>query len=307
MLLATCCLAQKGSMNFTLDQLRAIDAIDRTGSFAAAARELHRVPSAITYLVRGLEDALDVTLFERRGRRSVLTPEGRRVLESARDVLAPARALAHTAAELASGWAPELHVVTDASLPFAPIIAALERFAAPDVPTRLRVDVECQDGVMDRMRRDHADVALYLGFDAEADARGWRTRPLPPLGFRLVAARSHPVIVDNAPLDLHPQLVVRDTARTWDDTPKPAWSGRRNITHIGDFHTKRATLLAGVGYGWMPDHLIGDDLAEGRLEIVPTHHNRWTWNPVIVRPADATNHRAVDLFVQTLEENLPDY
>lgn len=291
-------------MDFTLDQLRAIDAIDRAGSFAAAARELHRVPSAITYLVRGLEDALGVTLFERRGRRSVLTAEGRRILESARDVLVPARALARTAAELASGWAPELHVVTDASLPFDPILAALERFAAPDIPTRLRVDVECQEGVMDRMRRDRADVALYLGFDSDADARGWQTRPLPPLEFRLVAAATHPILVDDAPLDLHPQLVVRDTARAWDDAPKPAWSGRRNLTHLGDFHTKRATLLAGVGYGWMPIHLVRDDLADGRLAPVPSEPNHWTWHPVLVRRADAPDHRAVDLFVQTLEQNI---
>jgi len=293
-------------MNFTLDQLRAIDAIDRTGSFAAAARELHRVPSAITYLVRGLEDAVGVPLFERRGRRSVLTPAGRRVLEGARDVLAPAEALVRASRELATGWAPELHVVTDAALPFAPIIAALARFAAPDVPTRLRVDVECQDGVIDRMRRDRADVALYLGFDSDADARGWSTRPLPPLPFCLVASSEHPIISDGAPVELHPQLVVRDTARSWDDAPRPAWSGRRNVVHLGDFHTKRATLLAGVGYGWMPEHLIADDLAQGTLVTVDTDPNTWTWQPVIVRRADDANHRAMDLFLETLDAAVSD-
>jgi DNA-binding transcriptional LysR family regulator len=35
-------------MRLTLDALLAIDAIDRKGSFAAAAQELHRVPSALT-------------------------------------------------------------------------------------------------------------------------------------------------------------------------------------------------------------------------------------------------------------------
>ena len=95
-------------MDFTLDQLRALDAIDRGGSFAAAARELHRVPSAVTYLVRNLETTLGLTLFERTGRGAVLTAEGRHVLEYARDVLARARALESAARDLAGGWEAEL-------------------------------------------------------------------------------------------------------------------------------------------------------------------------------------------------------
>jgi len=39
-------------MRLSLDALLVLDAIDRKGSFAAAATELHRVPSAITYAVR---------------------------------------------------------------------------------------------------------------------------------------------------------------------------------------------------------------------------------------------------------------
>ena len=50
-------------MRLTLDALLVIDAIDRKGSFAAAAHELHRVPSAVTYSVQKLEEDLDVLLF----------------------------------------------------------------------------------------------------------------------------------------------------------------------------------------------------------------------------------------------------
>ncbi len=47
----------------TLDALEVLDAIDRKGSFAAAANELFRVPSAISYTVQKLEQDLDVVLF----------------------------------------------------------------------------------------------------------------------------------------------------------------------------------------------------------------------------------------------------
>jgi len=54
--------------------LEVVDAVARTGSFSAAAQDLHRVPSAISYTVRQLEQWLAVPLFERRHRDVVLTP-----------------------------------------------------------------------------------------------------------------------------------------------------------------------------------------------------------------------------------------
>ena len=105
-------------MNITLDQLLALEAIVRTGSFARAAAEMHRVPSAISYLVRGLESATGLELFDRSKRQAVLTPAGRRLLAQAQGVLEGAHQLEALAVELRSGWEPELRVVVDGALPF---------------------------------------------------------------------------------------------------------------------------------------------------------------------------------------------
>lgn len=56
--------------------LEVVDAVARNGSFSAAAQELHRVPSAVSYTVRQLEEWLAVPLFERRHRDVELTPAG---------------------------------------------------------------------------------------------------------------------------------------------------------------------------------------------------------------------------------------
>ena len=56
----------------TPEALLMMDVIARTGSFAAAARELGKVPSSLTYSVRQLEEALDVLLFDRRSRQARL-------------------------------------------------------------------------------------------------------------------------------------------------------------------------------------------------------------------------------------------
>ena len=79
----------------TPDALAMIDTIARTGSFAAAARELGKVPSALTYSVRQLEEALDVLLFDRRSRQAKFTAAGEELLNEGRRLLAETAAVAN--------------------------------------------------------------------------------------------------------------------------------------------------------------------------------------------------------------------
>ena len=60
----------------TPDALAMLQTIADTGSFAAAARALNLVPSALTYRVRQIEDALDVLLFDRSSRQARMTEAG---------------------------------------------------------------------------------------------------------------------------------------------------------------------------------------------------------------------------------------
>ncbi|HND30269.1 MAG TPA: LysR family transcriptional regulator, partial [Myxococcota bacterium] len=174
----------------SLDQLLVLDTIVQTGSFAAAARVLHRVPSAISYTVQALEDALGVPLFDRSGHRAVLTPAGARLLEEGRELLRRARQLDQLAATLGEGWEPELRVVVDGALPLEPVTDALKIFVERRIPTRVHLDVEYQDGVLERFDSDHADLMLALGIEDGGRLRG---TPLPPLEMLLVVGCSHPL------------------------------------------------------------------------------------------------------------------
>ena len=74
----------------SLEALQVLDAIDRKGSFATAADDLHRVPSAVTYSVRQLESALGIEVFDRSGHRAVLTEAGLELLKEGRRGQVPA-------------------------------------------------------------------------------------------------------------------------------------------------------------------------------------------------------------------------
>ena len=101
------------STPLSLEALEVLDAIDRKGSFAAAAAALYRVPSAITYSVGKLEEDLGVTLFRREGRRSVLTPAGQVLLEQGRELLEAAERLVETTRQVERGWESTLAITLD--------------------------------------------------------------------------------------------------------------------------------------------------------------------------------------------------
>jgi DNA-binding transcriptional LysR family regulator len=290
-------------MTFTLDQLLLLDAIARTGSFAAAARELHRVPSGASYTVKALEDALGVALFDRDGHRAQLTAAGRLLLTHARDVLREAGRLQAAAAQLRDGWEPELRVVVDGALPMGPLTAALRAFSARQVPTRIRVDVEHQDGVADRFLTDGADLMLALELDAVPP--GLSTWPLGPLELVLVVSAAHPLAhagrIQRSDLHRYVDLVVRDSAPRFARAPRQAFLGSPNVVHLSDFHAKRLALLGAAGFGWIPRHLVADDLAAGALVPVELDSgSTWTYLPRLVTRDEATLGRAARLFLDAL-------
>ncbi|MEL7476464.1 MAG: LysR family transcriptional regulator, partial [Cyanobacteria bacterium J06555_12] len=72
---------------FTLDQLRIIRAISEQGSFRKAADKLFISQPAVSLQVQSLERALEVTLFDRGGRKVVLTEPGKLLVDYSARIL----------------------------------------------------------------------------------------------------------------------------------------------------------------------------------------------------------------------------
>jgi DNA-binding transcriptional LysR family regulator len=257
-------------------------------------------------LIRSLESALDVSLFDRSGRKALLTPAGEKILESARVVIDDARKLSHIASELAVGWEVELHVVVDGALPTEPLTACLKRFSEPDVPTGLRIDIEYQEGVDDRFHGG-ADIGLFIGFDYDGDEKGIDLIALPPLEMVLVVAADHALAnrpVTEAMRAPHAEFVVRDSSLRYDARSRPSFIGSHNVVFLSEFHSKRVAMLAGAGYGWIPRHFVSADLANGALVLLQTESNSWTYKPQIGTRSGISLGRGAQLFVDTLTESL---
>ncbi len=277
----------------SLDHLRTFAVVAEHGSFSAAARRLHRAQSAITYAVQRLEAEVGVSLFARDAYRPVLSEAGRALLPQARRVLAEADGFRAQARALAGGLEPELGLVVDAMFPMPVLVAALGDFQArfPSVRTRLRVEALGQ--ALATLIDGTADIGVLLAAETRTDALV--RHACRPIELVPVAAPSHPLAdaadAASASRD-HLQLVLSDRAGgggAGNGDPDKGVTGSRTW-RLADLGAKHALLLAGLGWGSMPLHMVADDLEAGRL--VALAFDEWDGFTLPVRIRTAVCHRA---------------
>ncbi len=90
-------------MRLNLEALLILDALDRHGTFAAAAARLFKTASALSYTVQKMEGDMKITLLDRSGHRATFTPTGRLMLEKGRALLRAVNELEQQARYVESG------------------------------------------------------------------------------------------------------------------------------------------------------------------------------------------------------------
>ncbi|WP_166259056.1 LysR family transcriptional regulator [Marinobacter salicampi] len=269
----------------TIDALKVLDAIDRKGSFAGAASELFRVPSAISYTVQKLEDDLDVAIFDRSGHRATLTPAGRYLLNEGRALLEATHALAHTTRQVAQGWETRLKIAFNTLLPAEALFPAIREFHALGVPVEIQLIEEVFAGAWDALQSRRAD--LVFGADHLSKPAGpFETRVLGEVPFVYVVAPGHPLAQVTRPLSEEdiaqfPAAVAADSSRGL-----PAGSAgifrRQPTLTVSNIDQKIAIQRAGLAVGWLPEPRIRHHIDEGSLVSLPVVEIR---QPVVLHLA----------------------
>jgi DNA-binding transcriptional LysR family regulator len=263
----------------TLESLQLVDAIARRGSFAGAAEELGRAPSAVTYAARRLEDELDVLLFDRRGYRARLTPAGEELLREGRQLLAAAEDLRRRVQRVAKGWERELRIALDSLIPFARLLPLLEAFCGT-APTQLKITHEVLGGTWDALVAGRCDLAIgaSAGTPAAGHGAGCRARHFGDVQFVFAVAPGHPLAAAAAPLSAaqmraHRQIVVGDTSQQLAPRTVGLLGAADSIT-VPSMTDKIAAQAAGLGAGYVPLHLVRGHLARGELVEKATEAER---------------------------------
>ena len=258
----------------TPDALQLMDTIARSGSFAAAARELGRVPSALTYSVRQLEDALDVLLFDRSSRQARLTAAGEELLDEGRRLLAEMDAVAHRVRRVATGWESSLTVAADGVISRLTLFELVEGFyahrdAGGEGPgTRLRLRSEIMAGLWEALVTGQADLAIGVMMNVPAQS-GIELRLLGEVDFVFAVAPHHALAQATEPLSdaqvmAHRAVAVADSAQRLSPVTVNLLPGQDVLT-LPTMAAKIEALLRCLGCGYVPEPLVREHLRAGRL------------------------------------------
>jgi len=265
----------------TPDALAMIDTIARTGSFAAAARELGKVPSALTYSVRQLEETLDVLLFDRRSRQAKFTAAGEELLNEGRRLLAETAAVANRVRRVASGWETQLSVAVDDVISRRTVFELCEAFYALDPQgkagggtlgnggpgTRLKLRTEVLAGTWEALVSGQADLAIGVGLHSPPP--GVAVEPLGDLSFVFAVSPQHPLATAKLPIDdvellRYRAVAVADTAQRMSPLTVNLLPGQDVLT-VSSMAAKLEALLRGMGCGYIPEPMVRVHLRDGTL------------------------------------------
>lgn len=283
-------------MRYSLDEIETFLAVMELGTVTGAAVRLNLSKSVISKRISDFEAAVGAALFRRNAGRIVPTEAAHRLAERLRPALADLNAAAESAAWSMDGAAPLIGTLaiaapmTFGTFHLTPILA---RFAAAHPALELRIDYD------DRMRdlaREGFDIGIRIG---EARDAALMQRKLCESRAVVVAS---PAYLERhgtpeSPADLGRHQVIgyshMPNAQLWQfrrggrfESPQVAG---RLVLNNGE--AIRDLAIAGLGLAVLPDFLVADVLADGRLcQILADHETRVlpvlaVWPPISPMPA----------------------
>ena len=257
----------------TIEVLETLDAIDRRGSFAKAAEELNKATSAVSYAVQKLEEQLDIALFQRQGRRSVLTPAGKLILEEGRHILETTSQLANKAKEVATGWETHIRIAVESMLHYPTFFAVIKQFLEQYPSVEIDISESVLNGGWEALEYDRVD--LIVGSPGPVpQQKGYRSIALPGTELVPVIASQHPKAKwakDNkamqAELSKLRRVVTHDTSTTGIARSGGLGSDGQ-ILYVQNLDQKIEAILAGIGIGHLPRQRVQPYLDNGSLLIL---------------------------------------
>ena len=252
----------------TPDALGLLQAVAESGSFAAAARKLGLVPSAVTYRVRQVEDALDVLLFDRSSRQARLTEAGAELLREGEQLLQQIDAVANRVKRVATGWEAQLTIAVDTAISCSTVMELAQAFYELQPSTRLRLRDEALSGTLEALTSGQADLALGVTLEPGNHA-GIHSRTLGEMAWVYAVAPHHPLAgapepLSDETLQQHRAVAIADSTRRGGGLTVGLMAGQDVLT-VPTMAAKLDAQLRGLGAGFLPDAMVRPYIDTGRL------------------------------------------
>lgn len=250
----------------TLDQWRTLQAVIDCGGYAQAAEHLHRSQSSVSYAVNRLQQQLGLKLLHIEGRKAVLSESGKVLLQRSRQLVTDASAIEQQAQHLQQGWEAEIRLAVEAAYPTQCLMRALRSFEALSKDTRIRLHEVVLSGSEDILLNGDADLVIssYI-------PQGFLAEEILQVKFVAVAHPAHPLHMLDRNITM--QDLMRETHVVVSDSgSKGIDAGWLNESHrwaVTSLDSARKLISNGLGYGWIPEDEIEQQIANNELKKLP--------------------------------------
>ena len=260
----------------TLDLLKALDAINQRGSFAAAAQALHKVPSALTYTIQKVEQDLGIDLFDRSGHRAKLTPAGKLILDQGRLILRDIDSLASSAKKLASGWEPNLTLTVDSLFDSSALFPLVKRFNIEHPFVRINIRHGSLTGTWEQLLNHTADV-IFSADSTDPKLEGYEKKRLGDVNMVFAVSGTHELAADacnvtDEMIEDYPVIIIPDSSQLMAPMSL-GWTRQNKVISVPNMTEKIAAQKAGMGVGYLPAHRIQPYLDSGELVALKVSNN----------------------------------
>lgn len=250
----------------TFDQVLVFHKIVLMGSFKSAAAELHRTQPAISSAIKKLEEELEVELFDRTSYRPVLTDHGKAFFERSQKVLAGMNELENLSRSFRNLEEPEIKLAIDGISPLPVLLKHLRKFNDRFPNTKLHLGFDILSEAERRVLEKEAQMGI-THFLSEKDALEiipiTKIRMIPVISQELFKEKKVNTQEKLFEID---QVVVGDKAGAKGTSFGLLEGGKK--WRIQDSNFKRDIIMAGLGWGHLPEHQIERELKEKKLVIL---------------------------------------
>ncbi|MZR31926.1 LysR family transcriptional regulator [Sneathiella litorea] len=293
----------------TLTQWQIFNAVIDHGGYLQAAEKLNRSHSSLHHAVQKLQDQLGVQLVTVEGKQVRLTPIGEVMRRRSQQLIEDAVNLERLAETAQQGWETEITVAVEGIYPKSQLMAVLSQFHAKGHGTRLKIENVFLNGAVEAIRNAAADMVV-----SPIVPSGFLGTPLMRVPLTPFAGQGHPLMTQNTPIETgelqrHLQIVISDGTKS--ELPVTiGWLKSEQRWTVSGFYEARDILLSGIGFCWLPAHLLLEDIERGELCRINTRDNLEALIPLsLVIPAPEKLGPAgkllADLFRKVPAENRP--
>jgi len=300
----TCSFMPTARDVLTPDSLALLQAVEQAGSFAAAARELGLVPSAVTYRIRQIEDALDVLLFDRSSRQARLTDAGQELLREGGRLLQEVDAVANRVKRVATGWESQLTIAIDTVISCSTVMELAQAFCDVAANTRLRLLDETLSGTLEALTAGQADLAIGIALEP-GTAVDVHSKVLGEVAFVYAVAPHHPLANMEVPitdqvLQKHRAIAVADSVQRGAPVTFGLLAGQDVLT-VGTMRAKLDAQLRGLGGGFLPEPMARPYVDTGTLVVKDVQRNARLVRLSYAWRASATPGRGLQWWLAQME------